>query len=307
MKRIVTTSLAVSAFIALAACNMAGGGAEAAKLVPDGAKMIAGINVKALMTSKLYTDNKAMIEQDEDAKEALAAMKECNLDPEKLESAVIGADDKEHFVAVISGEGIGVEANLKCIGDKVKEKTGKEPFVIEDKDGKKVLNMDGGEAFGHLVSDKMLAVAHKDWDAQLLERIDGKGTAAVDGSLKDWYGKAPKDKHVWFAASSPAAAGAGDLGPAAEAKGVWGGLDLGDGLAIEVAAAFENAEKATSVAAEAQKGFDEVKGMAGMIGVPQTVVDSVKIEAKDTDLSVTARATKEELDQISNTLKQMVG
>lgn len=306
MKRIATKTLVVTALVGLSACKGTGGGAEAAKLIPDGAQMMAGINVKALMTSTLYTENKEMMEQDEDAKEALAAMKECNLDPEKLDSAVIGADDKEHFVAVITGEGIGVEANLQCIGDKIKEKSGEDAWVIEDKDGKKILNIDGGDAFGHMVSDKMLAIADKEWDAKLVERIDGKGTAAVDGSLKDWYGKAPKDKHLWFAAVTPEAA-KGDLGPAGEAKGAWGGMDLSDGLAIEVAAAFENAEKATSVAEEAQKGFDEVKGMAGMIGIPSTVVDSVKIEAKDTDLTVSAKATKEELDQINSTLKQMAG
>lgn len=306
MKRIVTKTLAVSVLFGLTACKGTGGAADAAKLIPDGAQMIAGINVKALMTSKLYTDNKEMFEKEEEAKEALAAMKECNLDPEKLDSAVIGGDDKEHFVAVITGEGIGVEANLQCMGDKIKEKTGEDAWTIEDKDGKKVLNIDGGEAFGHLVSDKMLAVADKEWDAKLLELLDGKGTAAVDGSLKDFYAKAPKDKHIWFAAQTPADA-ASDLGPAGEAKGAWGGIDLSSGLALEVGAAFENAEKATAVAGEAQKGFDEAKGMAGMIGIPQTVVDTVKIEAKDADLNVSASATQEELDQISSTLKQMAG
>jgi hypothetical protein len=305
MKRIVTKTVAGLALLGLAACSKAGG-AEAAKLIPDGAQMIAGINIKALMTSKVYTDNKEMLEQEDEAKETLAAMKECNLDPEKLDSAVIGADDKEHFVAVITGEGIGVEENLNCIAGKIKEKSGKDPWVIEDKDGKKVLNIDDGDAFGHIVDDKTLAVADKEWDAKLVERLDGKGVAAVDGSLKDWYGKAPKDKHLWFAASTPAEAAA-DLGPAGEAKGAWGGMDLSSGMALEIGASFETAEKATEVAAEAQKGFDEVKGMAGMVGVPQTVVDSVKIEAKDADLTVTAAATQEDLDQISSTLKQMAG
>ncbi len=59
----VTKALTVCTLLGLAACSKAGG-ADAAKLVPDGAQMIAGINVKAFMTSKLYTDNKGMIEQD---------------------------------------------------------------------------------------------------------------------------------------------------------------------------------------------------------------------------------------------------
>jgi hypothetical protein len=305
MKRIVTKTLAVSVLFGLAACSKAGGG-EAAKLIPDGAQMMAGINVKAVMASKLYTDNKEVFEKDEEAKEAMAAMKECNLDPATLESALVGADDKEHFVAVLSGAGIGVEANLQCMADKIKEKSGEEAWKIEEKDGKKVVTIDGGEVIGHMVNDSTLALAHKEWNAALVERIDGKGVAAIDGSLKDWYGKAPKDKHIWFAGATPANA-AGELGPAGEAKGAWGGLDLSDGLSLEVAAAFENAEKATAVAAEAQKGFDEVKGMAGMIGVPQTVVDSVKIEAKDADLNVSAKATQADLDQISATIKQMAG
>ena len=53
MKRILTTTLAVSTLLALPACSK-GGSADAVKLIPDGATGIIGISPKAVTGSELY-------------------------------------------------------------------------------------------------------------------------------------------------------------------------------------------------------------------------------------------------------------
>ena len=88
------------------------------------------------------------------------------------------------------------------------------------------------------------------------------------------------------------------LGPAKGAKDLTAGMDFSNGLAIEASAGFADADTAKSTTDELQAEFDKVKGLAGMVGVPSSVVDKVKLEASGTSMNVTASATQEELDQI---------
>ena len=170
MKRMFTTTAALAAIAGLAACQ---GAVPPIKLVPDQATMIAGVDVKGLMSSALYTANKDQLEKDQEALAMLGAAKECNLDPEKMNEVVIGLEPAgKNAVAIISGAGIGKEENINCIGGKIKEKQGKDPWALDDRDGKKVLNMDGGEAIGYLVNDNTIAVVSKGWIANVKQLID---------------------------------------------------------------------------------------------------------------------------------------
>jgi hypothetical protein len=47
--------------------------------------------------------------------------------------------------------------------------------------------------------------------------------------------------------------------------------------------------------------------MATGVGVPQPIVDSVKIEAKDTTVSIQASATEEDLKKVSELAKGAMG
>ena len=306
MKRIVPSALALTVALGMAGCSKGGAGAEAIKLIPDGAQMVGGANLKALMATKSWTDNKDEVMKDGDVKEAMEAAKECNLDPEKFDTMLIGANAENHFVAVISGPGVGKEENLKCIADKAKEKSGEEPFTIEDKDGKKVLKIDGGDAYGYMVGDNMVAVADAAWSDKLAERVDGKGTAAVDGSLKDAFSHADTGKMVWFAGIVPEEMAKG-MGPAAETppKTVSGWMDMSSGLEINVTAEFADGDAAKKLADEGNTQFEQVKPMGAMFGVPAGITDSVKIEAKDAKIVVTAKASQEDLDTLTAKLKEM--
>jgi energy-coupling factor transporter ATP-binding protein EcfA2 len=295
MKRTFTTTTFAMALLGFAACK--GGGSDSVKLIPEAATAVGGVDMKAVVASKLWTDNKALLESGQN-KEMMDAATACNLGTDKWKSVAFGMDmTKEQFAVVISADGIGKDENLNCVAGKIKEKSGKDPWKLEDKDGKKQLTMEGekGEV-GYVVNENTLVVTSKDWAAAVKELVDGKGKSAFDGSLKDVIGRADMGKAVWFAGTIPAEMT--KEGPAAGAKDAAGSVDLSSGLGVQASVGFASADEAKKKAEELQKMFDGVKGSATGMGVPQTAVDSVKIEAKDAAVHFTATMSAEDVKKV---------
>lgn len=306
MKKTFTTALAATALFGITACK-GGGSASGTKLIPEQATILVGIDVGGLTKTKLYSENKAMMEAAPEAKEMMEAAKGCNLDLEKMGSIVIGTDgaeSKPNVTAVISGEGVGVEANLTCIADKAKEKSGKAPFTVEGKE----LKMEGDDGVGYIVDDKTVVIATTAWASATKDLIDGKGKSAADGPNKDLFGRADQSKHIWFAGILPAAA-TGQLkgSPAEGLKDISGSVDLSNGVAFTVAAGTESAEKAEELKKQAEEQFGMAKGMAGLFGVPQGVVDSVKFGTDGNAISVSAAASAEDIKAIQENAGKMMG
>jgi len=304
MKRI-SVVLAVACVLPLAAC-LGGGGAKAANLIPDGAQMLGGVNLSAIWTSKLYTSNQDKL--DGEAKEMMEMATACNLDPKTLSSIVIGGDAQGHYVAVLTGTGVGTEANLKCIAEKGSEKDDDfKNVTFEDKDGRRVMNMDG-EAFGYFVDANTLAVAHKDWAGKLVERLDGKGTPAVEGSLKEVYGNVDTGKHVWFGGIVPADASSGvPLQSLGAVKTLAGWMDFSGGLRVNLTAGFADADGAKRASDELNGLMALAKGQIGSMGIPQGVVDSMKVEASDKNVSFGVSASEADLEAMNKTLGALAG
>jgi len=300
MKRTFTTTTFALALLGVAACK--GGGGDAVKLIPEAATMVGGVDMKGLVGSKAYTDNKAMLEQGE-AKEFMDAATACNLGTDKWKSATFGMDPtKEQFAFVVNADGIGKDENLNCVAGKIKEKNGgTDPWKLEDKDGKKQLTMEGAKGeVGYVVNENTLVVTSKDWAASVKELIDGKGKSAFDGALKDVIGRADTSKHIWFAGTLPAEFT--KEGPAAGAKDVAGDVDLSSGLGVRASVGFASADDAKKKATELQTQFDGMKGAATGMGVPQTAVDSVKIEAKDAAVHVSASISNDDMKKVQETV-----
>jgi hypothetical protein len=298
MKRTFTTTTFAMALLGVAACK--GGGGDAVKLIPDAATMVGGVDVKGLVGSKAYTDNKALIEQGE-GKEMLDAATACNLGTDKWKSVTFGMDQaKNQFAVVVNADGIGKDENINCVAGKIKEKSGKDPWKLEDKEGKKVLTMDGDEGTGYVVNENTIVVASKDWAAAVKDLVDGKGKSAFDGALKDIIGRADTSKHLWVAGTLPAEMTKD--GPGAGAKDVAVDADLSNGIAVRASVAFASADDAKKKAEEFQKQFDGIKGAATGMGVPQAAVDSVKIEAKDTAVHASASISADDMKKVQETV-----
>lgn len=306
MKRTFATTTLAVAVLGLGACKGGGAAGAAAKLVPDAATMIGGVNLKALVASSSYKENQALLEKGE-GKEAIAAAKACNLGPDTWQSVVFGADPTggdDKMVVILTATGAGKKANLECIGGKIKESSDKEPWTLADKDGKVVLTLAEDGGMGYAVDDNTLVIVGKDWDAAVTELIGGKGKSAADGSLKGLIGRTDMGKTFWGAGKVPAGMASG---PTEGITDVAGWIDVSGGLELMVSAGLGSAADATAKATLLTTEFDKVKGMAGAVGVPAGVVDSVKIEGKDKAVVVTAKASEADLKEISKSVKSKLG
>jgi hypothetical protein len=301
MKRtFATTTLAVALF-GVSACK-GGATADAVKLIPDSATVIGGMDMKAITSSKLYTDNKAMLEQGE-GKEVTEAARACNLGPEAWKSVVFGFDPKSENMAIaLAGDAIGKKENLDCIAGKMKEKAQKDVLKVEEKEGKITLTADDGKMIGYVVNDGTIVMASQAWSAAVKELVDGKGKAAIDGNLKNAYGQADTGKTFWIAGSIPADMVKGS--PVEGAQTASASLDMSKGVGVQATVAFDTAENAKAKGDELTKQWEGMKSMAGSMGVPQTVVDSVKIEVKDTKVSLSASASEEDVSKLAETAKK---
>jgi hypothetical protein len=308
MKQTIFVTLAATALLGLSACK---GGASAAggKLIPEQATIMGGIDVAGLMKTKHYTDNKGMLESQREWTEMSAAAKACNLDPEKaLSSILFGTDGKANFAAVITGEGLGDEKNLTCIADKAKEKNGgKTPFTIADDGGKKVLRMDGGDGTGFIVDGKTLVFASKSWEGAVKELIDGKGKAAIDGPNKAVFARADQSKHIWAAGLIPAEAAGMAKGMGAEPKDFSVSLDLADGMAFSAALGLASADQAQALKKKADEGLAALKGLAPMLGIPAKAVETLKVDTKDNQITVSASMSHDDVKQLQEKAGAMMG
>jgi hypothetical protein len=257
-----------------------------------------GISVAGLMKSSLYSKTKDKV--DAKAKEMMEASKACNIDVEKFDSVVFGTDGKDNVAVVISGAGLGVADNLTCISDKVKEKNdGKAPFTIEGKE----LKMADDNGTGYIINDTTVVFSSKGWASAVKELTEGKGKSAMDGANKAVFAKADKSKTIWFAGKAPE----GMLPPQAEGlESGNGSIDLSKGLAVNVVATFNDAAKATALQDMAKGALAASKAMITAQGVPESVIDGLKIEAKDKDLSVVVSVSQADVDAIFEKLGPML-
>ncbi len=279
--------------------------ADAMKYVPDGANLLIGMDAAAVAGSSMMKDNADLLKQG-DAGEMMEAAEACKVGMSTWKYVLVGGntDKDKEMVAVVSATGAGKKDTLDCIGKKVKEKDPEEKFEIGEEDGRVVVT--GGEKGQKIyaISDDVIAVVGADSQEAFKGLLDGKGKTAIDGSLKDVMGSVDQSKHIYFGMIATS-----DMqeGPTAGIKHVTGTMDLSKGLALNAAGEFGDEAKATELAGMANAEFAKMKGMAGMLGIPQTVVDSVKIEAKGGAVTASASATQDDLKKIAESAKQQMG
>lgn len=308
MKRTFATTTFAVALLGVAACK--GGGAASAKLIPEGATMVGGVDLAAVQKSSSWEDNKAMLESQ--GKEALDAMGKCNLGLDKFKNITVGMDPAggdEKLAVVIVADGIGKKENLDCAKGEIKKQEGgdEEPWT-EEEEGK-VLKLDGGKATAFVVDDNTIAIAGKAWAEDVKKLVGGEGKSAFDGGLKDVIARTDTSKNIWFAGKLPDEAKgmakmAGDIG---EPTDVAGWADVSSGLEVFVAVGFGSGDDATKAKEAVEKQWEGVKGMASGAGVPQGVVDSVKFGADGSAATITAKASAEDMKTIEAEVKKNMG
>ena len=306
MKRtFATTTLAVGLLLGTTACKGGGAAGDSAKLIPEAATVVGGLNLKSLVNSGTWKANEEKLKSaDKDG--VMEAAKACNLGPSTWKSIVFGADPSSNgkMVAVISVDGVGKKENLECINKKAEEKGEKMFSEIKEEDGKVVVVNKDGDGKGWARDANTLVIAGKDWEGAVKELMGGKGKSAMDGPLKDVIARTNTSKTVWGAGNIPESMASG---PIAGAKNAAGSIDFSSGLGVDASVAFGSADDAKAKAEELQKQFDAMKGMAGSQGVPEGVTNSVKIEAKGDAVHVSAKASDDDVKKMSESVSKMMG
>ncbi|MEX1365535.1 MAG: hypothetical protein AB1Z98_20575 [Nannocystaceae bacterium] len=304
MKTFATTTFAV-ALLGVAACK--GGGGDAAKFIPEAATVVGGVDLAGLQGTQSWKDNKAMVEAQ--GKEALDAMNKCNLGLDKWKSVTFGVDPNgdEKMAAVIVADGLGKKENLDCAAAEIKKTNGdKDPWTSEEEG--KLLKMEDGNV-GYVIDDNTVVIASKAWAEDVKRLTTGEGKSAFDGALKDVIGRTDTGKHIWFAGKLPeeakgAAKMAGDIG---DPQDVAGWMDMGSGLELFVAVGLKDSDQAGKAKETLSAQFEGMKAMAGQFGIPQGVVDSVKFDTKDTAVTVSAKASDEDMKAIQEGVMKNMG
>ncbi|MCA9711273.1 MAG: hypothetical protein KDK70_35875 [Myxococcales bacterium] len=270
------------------------------ELVPEGAKALVVIDMGGLVGSELYKQQSAALESSPLGKN-VASARACTLGPETWTQAVMGVDPQADGAVLVGVEapGAGKKETLECITAKYKEADPRADWTLADEGGRVVVTVGGGEAKIYGVDDDTLAIAGQPWIAAVDERLAGKGKAAVVSSLAEAMALAPTGKTVIFASLAPDDMTGGML---EGAKAVAGALDFSAGLALSVTASFGDAGAAKAKADELDEQFKGLSPLAAGMGVPQPVLDSVTIEAKDANLVLGVRASAADATTLGQSL-----
>lgn len=324
MTRVLTTTVAIALLVgckdkeaeaAAQKADAAAAGATAAaalvpvfastgadKLIPGRAKIVGSVDFAGLQKSELYKINEALVTAQ--AKDLLEVGNACSLGIDKMQRFTFGMDVMANqFAVVIDATGIGKADTLKCLHAKIKEKEGRDPWTAEEREGRQVLTMKDGT--GYVMSDDRLAVSSQEWQPHLRELVEGQGTSAFKGELEPVIKRADTDKVFWMAGSLPAELV--NMTPMKGAKDFAAAIDVGSGVALNASFGFGNASEASMQRTEIQTQFDQVKGMAASMGVPQGFIDSVQVVAKDTTVVLTVKASDADLRALQQTVMKGMG
>ncbi len=271
-----------------------GGFPSTLSLIPDQAQFLIGVRPKDVMASPVYALMKGEIEQDPELQKTMRSLADCNLDPAKVESVVVGANMNEDIVMVVVADGVGEAENAKCLISKMQDGAAA-PEVVEQ-DGKKQIQLTDARAY--LIDGRTMAVASASWQDALGQLIDGKGEPAASNSKKDLLARVNGATAVWGVGDLPAefaqmGAMFGAPPEIADVKAVTGSIDMSSGAGINIVAVFNDAAKAKATADKLQTMLQNPPPEAAEL------VKLLKIEAADTDLTMSLSMSMDDITKAS--------
>lgn len=271
--------------------------ADAMRYIPDGANLLLGMDSAKVVGSALMMDNMDLVREG-DVGEALAAADACHVGVSTWKYAVVGGNtEKDREVVVFfSATGVGERRTLDCIGQRITEADPQERFEVGEENGRVVvLGGNDGEKI-YAVSDDVIAIVGRDSQVAFNELLNGNGRPALEGSLKGTLASVDQSKHIYF---GMVATDDMRIGATEGLESVTGSVDLSAGLSVVLSGEFSESAKASELSDIANKQFNELKGMAGAFGIPDGIVESVRIEPKGAAIDISVSATGDELKELS--------
>jgi hypothetical protein len=268
--------------------------------VPDTARSILVADPKALARSSLSSGFGPLLAKagGSELGEVADAAKACGVALERWSSVLAAGDftSPRDSVLGVKAAGIGKKATIECLGSRLKDT--ESAWTVSEDAGRVVFDVEGGR--GVAVSDDMVLVYGKGYASAVASLLDGKGKSAVDGPLGPTLASVDRSKHVYFASEvyddmAP--------GPLIVAHHCSATLDFSSGLAVALAFAFDDPAAASTGAESMQLLFEGAKELATHVGVPASVLATVKIETKDKAVVARFSATNADLEAIATALE----
>jgi hypothetical protein len=286
----------------------AAGRDELVGYVPDGANILASTDFKSLFASGLGQYYKVALSQLEgDSKEFMNAAVECKVGPDSWSAAAMGFDtnNQESVVVAFQAGGIGKKETLECLAEKAKAAGAEQKWTMGETNGKPSVEIGEGDNKGKVMSvnDDVVVLAGGTFIDSTAKLLAGEGSAAAEGSLKEPLAGVDRSKTIYFVGMAPPELAQGPMAGLSHGSAT---VEVSSGLAIGVRMDFADADKAKAAADQINQQVNQFKPMAASM-VPQPVIDSLKIEAKDKTITGSVKATEEELKQIQEKVGQAMG
>jgi hypothetical protein len=272
------------------------------ELLPGAATVVVGVDIAALWASELYRENRHVLDEPE-TKTFLDAAVSCNLGLERWQRATFATDAMSRdFAVVLTIDGIGRAENLACLHGALPRTSATAPWTKVADGERERYDFDGGSA-GWVLDECNVLVATQTWIEPVGQLLDGGGRSVLGGALEPAIRRAVGGRHIWFAGIVPAAMTSGSLMEGM--ANVSGSLDVSSGVAMTTSLAFANASLASAKALELRKKFTDTKSAFAAVGMPQTLLDRVQINAQGPMVTIEGNANHDELAKITEMMKRL--
>ncbi len=259
---------------------------KATLLIPEGATVVVGLDVSVFVSHPLFGTLERQLGRRQ--REQLEAATRCGVGPDKWRTFVIGIDlERRDMAMVTEAEGLGTKAKLQCLVREIGT------FTLSA-DGKTMSDHTGG---GIVIDDDAVAFATPAWMTPLADRIEGRGTAAVEGSLRAAWSRADPAAPLWFAGLVPAR-------ERQKVRAILGAEPSSVAGTVRVSESTQTLRVTLDVAdpqtaqQQLQNQWNALEGFATSGGLPQAIADSVTIGEASGAVSVELRASNTDIETI---------
>ncbi len=262
------------------------------QLIPADATLLAGIDISGITSSEMYGLFKPILAKDVDQITWIDMVRDCGVDPAASHlSLIFGTDGQDDAAVVFTGDGIGDEAKLRCVSDKLAEKGGgTKPFAIRDRTAAQPSVEH--DTIATVVDARTVVLTTRKWSAPVHDLILGKGQAAMAGPTKDLFARADRTAHVWYAGKIPAKMAAqGREAWGHEPREIYGLIDLRGGLRISLDIGFGGPEDTAPIRKKVEEAVPMIRMIAPMMGLESKTADTIKLEMKNDEVHFEISAT----------------
>ncbi len=272
--------------------------AKLERLVPDDALGLISIDVRTVLgADPAYGEAMGMSMADPKLAGASAAIdKRCGVDERTIDTLVVGVRaEPKSFVLALRGDELGTRETLWCIVDALMADVGLPPamFQLSEDQGRPMVAVGDGQLIAWGVDGRTLVISDGKWATAVRERIEGRGTAAVEGKLSAMVETVYAEAPLWMAFDLSAIASTLEPTPVQGATRASATIRLHGDLSFEGRVNFDDAVAALS--AERALQADLPQWAAQFPELPAAVRDSIAFTVDGTHVQVRAEIPRSSL------------